>query len=65
MSVFRLSENLEKLLAAYPMVVANRSTLVEKIFFNHAVKDMSEGQERYVNIIHCHLSTGQESVYNR
>jgi hypothetical protein len=39
------------------MIVANRSTLTEKILFNHAVKDMSQGQERKIHIIFCHLST--------
>ena len=41
--------------AAYPMIVANRCSFMEKIFLNHAVKDMSKGQEGQIHVIHCHL----------
>ena len=53
----KLQTRHEVVYAAYPMIVANRSTLTEKILFNHAVKDMSQGQERKIHIIFCHLST--------
>lgn len=38
------------------MIEANRSTLMEKIFFNHAIKNMSKRKERDIDIVHCHLS---------
>lgn len=52
--------------ADYPMVVANRSTLIEEVLLDQAIKDMSKWQERYVHIISSHLHIGEvnESVWN-
>lgn len=54
----------ENILETHPMIVANRSTLVEEILFNHSIKNVSKRQERYVHIIHSHLHIYiyQESV---
>lgn len=40
---------------AYPVVETNGSTLVEEVFLNHAIKDVSKREKRYVYIIHSHL----------
>lgn len=37
------------------MIIANRSTIMEKVLLDHAVKDMSQGKERKIHIVHCYL----------